>query len=160
MTNNTFFLRPDTSVQMGSVVKRVENLVEGESILTYNKSNNTIELDEILSIKKSEQSLDCQYVKINNFIEAFSSDTIIHIMKEDGVLVYGYFNNEKPVINGIDANDLFEVIPGAYKVFNGSEWSVIESIDMFPYDGVMYELKVVKNHSFFVENVLISDYTK
>jgi len=154
-----YYLKPTTEVQLGSVIKKVDELWPNESILTYNLQEGIFELSEISEMKKSESIIEYTYVKLNYQDESFALDTIVPVKNHKDELMYGYFTNDKPTIADIDPDKLVNVVPGFYKFFNGSEWVDIENVELFNYVGYLFQIKVAKNHSFFVENILISDYT-
>ena len=154
---NRYFLKPDTLVQLGSVNRAVEHLVEVESIVSYNVTDNQFVLTTVESVTKSDDIVEYQYVKINNHQDAFSTDAIVFVKNVDGNIVRGYFSNEKPVIEGVNPDDLYSIVPGFFKIFDGSNWEDIESIEIYNYTGHLYSVKVAGTHSLFVENVLISD---
>ena len=154
-----YHLKPTTEVQLGSVIKKVDELWPNESILTYNLQEGIFELSEISEMKKTDSIVEYTYVKLNYQDESFELNTIIPVKNHKDELVYGYFTNDKPVIADIDPDKLVSVVPGFYKFFNGGEWIDIENVELFNYVGYLFQIKVAKNHSFFVENILISDYT-
>lgn len=155
--SKTYHLSAKTNIQMGSVVKSIDELMLDESIVTYNTKENTFELSEIIALNKTENKISYSYIKLNNQIEAFTVNTLIYVQDEMGELFLGYFTDVKPTIESLEL-DLVPVTVDVHKHFNGVEWVIIKEIDAFDFEDYLYEIKVSANHSFIVENILISDY--
>lgn len=150
-------LRETAYVQLGSVAKMPLELIVGDSILTYNTEESKFELSEITEIHKSETEVECTIIKINVLPAGFTEDAIIYVKDSLDNVLYGYFTDEKPVVEGIDPDKLVNVIPGIHKYYSGGDWLLIETVDKSESFDFLYSIKVSKNHSFFMENVLISD---
>lgn len=158
-----FSLNSIAQIQLGSTTRYVEDLVKGESVLTYNVTEGTFDIGEIVDLvfDKSLSSIPDMFrtVKINKGFHSLTENAIIWI-KVPGVIepVLGYFTLEKPTIDGVDPSNLHKVEKDSCSFFNGQEWAVIDELEFIDAPGRAGYLTVSSNHSYFVGNILVSDY--
>jgi hypothetical protein len=158
-----FTLNSIAEIQLGSSTRQVEDLVKGESILTYDVKENKFELSQIkdIAFDKSLSSMPDMFktVKINKGFHSLTQDALIWI-KKSGMIepVLGYFTDEKPVVEGIDSSLLYKVESISCSFFNGKEWEVINELESIEAPGRVGYITVETNNSFFVGNLLVSDY--
>ncbi len=158
--SNKHYLISTGRIGMGSVSKSPLELVSGETILAYDPFTATFELTTISEVNQDEEAVEHEVVKIDKLASSFTSDAIIFVKDGFDNILYGYFTEEKPVIDGIDPDKLVNVLPGIHRYFNGTDWVVIENIEKYQDFGYLHSFKLENNDGFFADNVLISHHSR
>lgn len=162
MSNVKYTLSFDTSVDLGSVRKTLEELQAGESIITYNTEDSTFEISEITSVEidpDADYEKYYQGIKINYLPQVLTLDSIIYVKEDsEGETYLGYFTEEAPEIDGIAPEKLVKVTADKHKMFDGQVWVNIDQISITACQGRVAHITVAKNHSIFAGNLLVSDY--
>jgi hypothetical protein len=144
----------ETLVETQSGSKQIKDIEIGDIVTSFDILKNTLVHKKVTGLWKSEY--DGGLVIINGIK---SKGTVSHpfaVKDKEGVISFAAYNPE--AIGAFELHEGITVekleIDGRYINVNG-EWKIIESLDLEPFKGLVYNITVEDTHTFIANNIVV-----
>ena len=137
--------------------RRIDEIEEGDEVLSYDFDNNIIVHSKVIGLWKSQYDNDL--VIINNIETKATIGHPFSVKDINGNIKWAAYDNTADVEFhvGLEVENLKI---GEHYVYMDGVWSLVEDIKLQPFSGIVYNISVDNGHNYIAENLLVHNIDK
>lgn len=147
-----------TEITTPNGTKKIEEFEENDYVKSLDTENN--ELVNKTSYKLSSFDYDGPLVIINGIKTRATIGHPFAVKDKDGILKWAAYNKEQDSTYFDDGVLIFNLSDDEYSINLNGEWVKIETIDLEPYNGKVYNISVEGTHNYIANNILVHNVEK